>query len=1003
MSITTKIITSLDIVLNYINKDLYKNIDDYCFLETSRSNFEVSDDMVIGKMVANDGSLVSILRIDGIKKVVSKRETITTVEDLNKKIKSSFKEKGHMMQFFFTKDKERTKQEIERLMRPYKNESIKNGANAGFIFDEKVDYLSDECCYEDNLLVLWSRPSLIDNQKKQENEDLVNELNKYPLFTKGQNILLNYESLENKHDAFINNILDSFKVAGISVSGLCIKEQTNKIKSSINYELTHSEWSARNVLSKKPVIRDHEDTHIKENDISYMLYPNLRKQLIPCDFESEDSKTIKIDDYFTSSMYIDIPQEDITPFSELVESLGDDIPYQISFKIEGGGLSGMGLKKFLSSILIWSPGSSNKEIKESLDYYAQKEKEGIVVTKNNISVNTWSKDFQKLKENRTIMMKTLESWGTMKPMFPNGDIFESYFNSIPAFNPTMSGNSFVDCLEDILYTLPLSRQANIWDYGSIINKTKDGKIMPYQVASEMQASWNEIIFAKPGSGKSVWSNYTNWSFVNTPKSGKLSSGKLPFLGILDIGPSSYGLIKLLKMVYPDSMSNQFIYHKLQNEKDDGINPFDTQHGCRVPNSKEREFLIGFLSLLLTPAGEKMPSGIDAMISAVINETYKDLHDKKSPKDYDKYENNEIENKLRSLGVDATNRSWWWVVDKLFEKNEHKLSKDAQKYAVPVLEDLVKVANSTESIKTPYTKTIVSSTKESLLDYFNRTISEVIRDYPILSTVTKLDLSSSRIVSLDLNDVAPEGSAAAEKQSSIFYMLGRFVVTRNFFVSQQSFKFAPQKYEKYLKEKALEHYETPKRLCVDELHRTSNIKSFKEQIERDMREGRKWKLSICLISQLLNDFTDDMIDLSNSKFVLSGGDNYREIVNKFDLSGEVEDIVRKDLNGPTHLGVPFIAKYTTKTGDYTQFLYSSLSPIERWCFSSTTEDVSLLQMMELSFSTVDTYKILGKTFPSGTVTKHIAKMQNDPKLSDIGSPLEYIVEKIKKQNKDLILI
>jgi intracellular multiplication protein IcmB len=733
------------------------------------------------------------------------------------------------------------------------------------------------------------------------------------------------------------------------------------------------------------------------------MYPSLKKQFIPDTFDRINSKTLKIGEKYVSSMYIDIPQDEPTPFFDFIKTVDSDVPFQISFKVNGGGLNNIGLKKFLATILAWSPGSNNKIIKEALEYYQQEELSGKTITKNCITINTWAYDEDELSRRKSFLFKSLQGWGSMTPYFSDDDNYEAFFATIPSYTPKTYGNNFIDSFDNILFMLPLTRQANIWEQGCIINRTPDGKIMPYQVASSLQASWNELIFAKPGSGKSVWSNYSNWSFILTPKTDGLTKGKLPFVGIIDIGPSSLGLIKLLQMFLPESRHHEVIYKRLSNSKDDAINMFDTQDGCRQPNDKEREFIVNFITLLLTPAGGETPSSIDAMVNNIVTELYKEYADDKNPKAYEEMEDSEVDDKLKELNITPENRSWWWVTDELFKNNETRLSRKAQKRAVPVLEDCVKIANSVENIKSTYSKPKVQATGENMLDYFNRTISETINNYPLLNTHTHLDLSDARVISLDLNDVAKGGDAAARKKSSIMFMLARFVVTRNFFLEDNTYKFAPKMYKDFLINKTKESRATQKRLCIDELHRTSGIQIFREQIKQDMREGRKWGLSICLISQLLNDFDSEMIDLCNSKFIFSGGDNYQDIVDKFDLNGEVGAIVRTELNGPTHLGVPFVVKFTTKSGEYTQFLYNALSPIEMWAFSSTLADVKMRELAEMSFGIKEGIKILAESFPNGSISGTIEKMQRSDKYARVDDPIGYLMDKLKKKNSAKVRI
>ena len=994
MSISTKFVSGLDILLSKIKKDLYYDIQDYCFLETATDQHYFT---------AHDGSLVTVFSIKGIRKVVNKLEQIQVAKDLYGKLKSSFKEEGHALQFVYSKDAERTEEALTDLLKPFIRETKKMQMNADFLFKDKINNLLKFTCYEDNYLVVWSRPTLTQATIKKDSEDYYEELNKTPMYTSSQQVMLNYKSLENKHKALLKVIMTSFKSTGVSSEILKVDETSNVIKSSISSQLTSSKWKAR-LPNKPPVMRDNDhDITIGEEDISYLLYPNLKKQLIPDKMEKIDNNTIKIGDKYVSSMFVDIPQEDPSPFFEFIELIDRQTPFQISFKMEGGGLNGIGLKKFLSSILAWSPGSNNKLIKESIEYFSDLELNGESITKNGISLNTWADNEELLATRKQELFKAIQSWGSQTPMFTNDDPYEGFFNSIPAFFPKIVGNNFLNRMDNILYTLPLTRQANIWDEGCIINRTLDGKIMPYQVASKKQASWNELIFAKPGSGKSVWSNYSNFSFCISPKSSKLSAGKFPFVGIIDIGPSSLGLIRLLHSMLPDNRKKEAVYYKLSNTKEDAINVFDTQLGCRYPTEKEKSFLIRFLSLLLTPAGSGPIASLDTMVNNVVTALYKSYHDDNQPREYESYVNEEVDQMLSRYNISAEGRTWWWVVDTLFKKEEIDVAKVAQRYAVPKLEDSIKICNTNENIKTTYGKPLVQATSENMLDYFTRVLGENINLYPILNAPTELNLESARIISLDLNDVAPDGDSTAKKQCGIFYMLARFVVTKNFFLDKKVSTIANPIYKDYQEEKCREHFATPKRLCIDELHRTGGIDDFRAQIKQDMREGRKWSLSICLISQLIEDFDEQMVDLCNSKFVLSGGDNYKKIVRAFDFSPEIAEIIRTDLNGPTSEGVPFVVKFSTKKGEFTQYLYNTLSSMERWAFSSTTEDDQIRSMCEVTFGNKRSLQILAEVFPEGTIADRLESLMNSSKGQEVDSPIDFFMDKIKKKYKNEVLL
>jgi intracellular multiplication protein IcmB len=156
------------------------------------------------------------------------------------------------------------------------------------------------------------------------------------------------------------------------------------------------------------------------------------------------------------------------------------------------------------------------------------------------------------------------------------------------------------------------------------------------------------------------------------------------------------------------------------------------------------------------------------------------------------------------------------------------------------------------------------------------------------------------------DVAPQGDEIADRQTSIMYMLARHVLVRSWWMGMESLQFVPEKYRPYHESRLRDIAESPKRLGYDEFHRTSSSSSVRGQIIRDVREGRKRGVQIILASQLLDDFSQDMIDLATGVWVLGTAisdaavENVRE---RFGLSETARDIIRYNLTGPKASGAP----------------------------------------------------------------------------------------------------
>jgi intracellular multiplication protein IcmB len=513
----------------------------------------------------------------------------------------------------------------------------------------------------------------------------------------------------------------------------------------------------------------------------------------------------------------------------------------------------------------------------------------------------------------------------------------------------------------------------------------------------MQTTWNDIIFAVPGSGKSVLMNSNNLASILTPGSNELS-----MIGIIDIGPSSAGLIQLIKDALPQHLKHLAVYERLQNTDEYAINVFDTQLGSRYPSSADKMFLTNFLSLLMTPAGETKPyPSSDNMAGAVVEELYKYFSDSEEghPKEYSEGQDPVVDKVLDDYSIDATNWSWWDVVDKLFELGKLHEASMAQRFAVPFLEDSVKIAETIPSIYDVYSIPKVV-TEESMIQLFKRAIGETIKQFPILNKPTKFDLADARIISLDLDEVAKSGTPTAEKQTGIMYMMARYVIGKNYKLDKDFVKACPKQYQRHHFERAKKIKQVKKRICFDEFHRTASIPSVRGQVKTDQREGRKWNLQVILASQISADFDKDMLEMATGVFIMSGGANYEEIGKLFNLNETTKQIVKDDLNGPSSKGVPFVFNFTTKTGVYSQYLYSTISPVELWAFSTTSEDVVLRGMLTDRLNSASlARRVLAREFGGGGSKKYIEDLVSNSVDPDvIKDPYSYIIESLVEKTR-----
>ena len=344
---------------------------------------------------------------------------------------------------------------------------------------------------------------------------------------------------------------------------------------------------------------------------------------------------------------------------------------------------------------------------------------------------TWASEDESalLRRRASELVKAIEGWGSMDVSEVCGDPFAGFVSSMLATTTRSVAVPSVAPLADVITMLPITRPASSWRSGSLLFRTPDGKVWPFEPGSSQQTTWIDLVYARPGSGKSVLSNAINLALC-------LSAGitRLPRIAIIDIGPSSSGLISLLREALPASKRHLVAYHRLRMTPEYSINPFDTQLGCRFPTANERSFLVNFLTLLTTPLGATKPyDGMPDLAGMVVDELYKSLADDNNPTAYAAGVEELIDSMLEEIGFIRDSKSTWWeVTDSLFSAGFIHEAMLAQRYAMPLLADAVSICRNV-SIEDLYAK-IIAPTGESLINSFSRMISGAVREYSILSQI-----------------------------------------------------------------------------------------------------------------------------------------------------------------------------------------------------------------------------------------------------------------------------
>jgi intracellular multiplication protein IcmB len=996
----------IDTLVAWLSTGLKTNMASYCVIQTADSPTT---------LVSHDGSLMTIIEVQGSKNLIGKTEFDAILSGVSQALAPALSRPGHSIQVHFNYSPERVEDEIKEIYSHARATAKHLNLDLQDFLDEREKFLKAYCAHEEVHLVIWTKvKSLTAEQIKAAMAQKADKIKQgdYPIFRYTQNIFAAIPDLRDNHESFVRSINNEFDNLNIVSKTLGVHEALKRMRYSVDFDFTDANW--------RPIVPgDKIRPKIAKNfrgDIADILWPSLNHQLMPRDAYNLDLRTARIGDRIYSTIFIDLFPKVMQPFMALFSrTLNANMPWRMSFLMDGGGLESMRLKSAMSTLLSFSS-SDNRLINDAYDLlqYIDIETDDAVI-KLRVAATTWAQqgEMSLLRSRTAQLAQAIQGWGTTDTSEVCGDAFEGVASTMLGMSYSSPASATVASWQDVATMLPIFRPASSWNSGAMLFRTPDGKPWPYQPGSSQQTTWIDLTFARPGSGKSVLSNALNFALT-------LSAGiqRLPRIAIVDIGPSSSGLISLIQEALPVGKKHLAAYHRMHMRPESSINPFDTQLGTRFPQPHERAFLVNFLTLLGTPIGSEFPyDGISDMAGMIIDEAYKATADHGSPNKYTKNVDTIIDALLTEIGFIIDEKtSWWEVTDALFIAGFVHEAIRAQRYAVPLLTDVVTIARN-QVISDLFGKVTVP-TGETLINAFIRMISSSVREYPVLSRPTQFDLGDARIVSLDLDEVAKAGGPAAGRQTAVMYMLARYILAKDYYLSKEnvdaelsrdhSSDEAPSAYRLYHEKRIDEIREDPKRIVYDEFHRTSKTAAVREQVLQDMREGRKWSVQISLLSQSLDDFDSAMVDFATSIFIMDAGPEQviRKTAEVFGLSETAQIALRSRVHGPQAGGATFLGQFATKSGINTQLLCLTLGPSELWALNTTTGDAILRNNLYQRIGPKKARRILAKLFPTGSASKVLETrlqelkedsglIEEDARNNAIQALADEIIEEYKK--------
>lgn len=974
MGFATSLIDGLDSLMEGMGSAMRHGLADYCDLET------VDDEHTL---VATDGSLCTVIDIRGSQRLRSGENLNVMVSHLVSSLQSLFDRRGHAMQAFFEIDPERTRAEIAEMQKSARSTIRRLGLEMDDLLDERETNLAQWVSSERCLFVLWTTPDiLVKSERKEEKKARMDRIKGKVITRNAQNPLAAVAMIRSRHASYVEAFLRELSALGVVGHKLAAADALREVRYSVDPGFTSPEWTpALPGDAVMPAVRSNK-MGAEEWEI---MWPRLGWQVCPRDARIVEANHVQVGDRTFAPIYIDLFQKDPERFSTLFSRTMDaQIPWRISFLVEGGGLDDFRYKAMAAG-LMGMVGQGNKAVDRALKALsAMQNEDKTTIVQIRACLATWAPAGERdlLVRRASSLARAVEAWGGCQVSEVTGDPVAGLASTVPAFTTGSIGTKAACPLYDALTLLPLSRPSSPWEDGSVLFRSPDGKLMPFEPYSSKQTRWVSLIFASPGSGKSVLMNSLNLALTMASM-----NQALPRIAIIDIGPSSSGLISLLKAALPPSRRHEVVHKRLRMTERDAINPFDTQLGCRFPTSMEMQFLRNFLTLMMTEPGQSIPSkGMAGVVTAVIEEMYNARSDKADAKLYARGVEHDVDEALARHKIKVDERTTWWeVVDDLFRRGDVRAAQLAQRHAVPLLQDAVTAVQG-EKVRTALGEIKDQSTGEMLIQVFTRQVATLLSLFPILARPTAFDLGDARIAALDLDEVAKTGGPQADWQTGILYMLARQIMAKDFYLNKDLVTDMPapegielretvpvEEYRAYHRARIEDLTSSPKRLCYDEFHRTSKCSQVRDQVLVDMREGRKFQVDVMLSSQSMEDFDPAMMEFASSVYVMDSPNAAAAdaICKRFGFDDPEERFaIERRLRGPRRGGGVFLVQHQTTMGKYSMLLSNTLGPIELWAFSTTAEDVAIRNKAYEKVGPKLARKALAQMFPGGSAKAEV---------------------------------
>lgn len=971
------LLNRLEVILLNIMSSLKVQVSDYCELESTEGHYNI---------LMDNGAMMTILAYDGTRTLVEQAVFYKFLNNLSGKLSVYLNKGCHQFGMVFRRDLNPTS-DIYKIGEMQKATAADLGLDVTYLIEEAQEIYSKYVYDETNYLVLITQPTALDESEAKleaKRRNVQFQGIEIPGMADSQNVFYVSSYLKSQHETYVESVTSVFNDIDFAgqIRKLDVSEAIKSIKKSVSPQTTDNNWIPQTPYTtgqfKKIFARVKQNYNPK--DASHLLWQPLPEQIMRSTISATDSTShypigsIITENRIYSPLLVACPPSSLVSFNDLFISLNNAsttlpdgsqraIPFAISFMLKGDGFSSIALKKSLAGILAVAS-VENTNIKGAIASLKDYKDEGGVIVEMSMSAMTWAENntygIDEIHIRRSKLWRVLESWGGAQVTEKGGDPILGYTSCIHGLSAKHHAPKYCAPLWEALHFMPWCRQASPYPMGTIMNRSLDGKLMKMQPFSSEQSTWIKLFVGRPGTGKSVAMNNDIFETCLIP-----GLKRLPFIFMVDVGLSSRGPVDIIKNNIRPELRHLATYRRLKNDVRFAINPLDIAVGRMHPVSDELEAMVSFLSTLVTPveASGKPEKGLSNFLSMLIEQTFvskREGTEKGKPNLYEPHRNQELDGFLQKLNIDGSGKSYYELVEILHDKRAYRARDLCQRYAMPILTDMISVAATNPEINSRYENARTES-GEPIIDMFNRNMSEAISMYPIFTEHTKFDIDTSRIIALDLQDVIGKNP----KQSSLFFQIARMSGKKRIAFSEDDIPSFPPNFRPYYEKLVRDISEDPKVFAYDELHNAKRDEGLFAELIRDCRESRKWNMGLKFASQLMSDFGE--IPSMATSFVIAdrGTDVTRKFTKDAISLSDSELLALEQHPSLSPEGLVYFSKIITKNGAFVNIMVLTLGPRRIWSFTSDAKDRILKEsLVQMVGNQRDAIELLALSYPKG---------------------------------------